>query len=455
MKDEMERRFVADLMAEHARALAKFPGPNVNLAALTEEAGELSDTLCSYLLALQGNQGRLARAMLHRRPNDGNDSTWADVRKEAIQVAVMAMRVALEGDPSIATPVADEASAGSQFCPQMYFLNFPTGSWRASPNGNAWDLERQTMLAVSEGHSAQWSPVLDGVGVLQIMAAVMNIRLPAERMKDRATAFKIVDEAEDLQHQIDAAASLRKDNAYRQRLQDERDQAGGTPPAPASSSPQPLPGFTPPFAPAAAPGGPVIVATTFAPVLPPVPPAATPAPADFDPDAHAINNAISCLEALMQHYEIPSGGEQTGNIGHIADAASWLRQLRDKPEMTVRPVSGTCKITPRTGSENWDVHQWNGKRWTQIAGDMSAAFARGVYERRMKEAGLESPGEIDMATGTPAANPDLRKGVIKQLRNVIHANRKNAQIIIDQTDEGVQPNLDKIRQCAKAILENA
>lgn len=103
------RRLVADIMQEHARTVAKFPGPNVNMTALTEEVGELADALTGYLVGLTAAQGRLARVLLHFRPDDGGDSTWADVRKEAVQVAVMALRVALEGDSTLAQPDGADA----------------------------------------------------------------------------------------------------------------------------------------------------------------------------------------------------------------------------------------------------------------------------------------------------------------------------------------------------------
>lgn len=55
--------------------MARFPQPNACMCALTEEVGEL------------------AKALM--------DEPSANVRAEAIQVAAMAVRVALEGDPTI------------------------------------------------------------------------------------------------------------------------------------------------------------------------------------------------------------------------------------------------------------------------------------------------------------------------------------------------------------------
>lgn len=71
-----EARLTAELIGEIqdelARARAKFPGKNVTFAALVEEVGEL------------------AKATFEE-PRE-------NVRKEAVQVAVMAMRMVLDGD---------------------------------------------------------------------------------------------------------------------------------------------------------------------------------------------------------------------------------------------------------------------------------------------------------------------------------------------------------------------
>lgn len=60
-------------MSEVDLARDKFPAPNQNFVALIEEVGELG------------------KAIL--------EEPMENVRKEAVQVAVMAMRVAVEGDP--------------------------------------------------------------------------------------------------------------------------------------------------------------------------------------------------------------------------------------------------------------------------------------------------------------------------------------------------------------------
>lgn len=66
--------FLDDVDLESIEAERKFPYPNPNLAALMEEVGEL------------------AQAMLQGKTQD-------EIYREAVQVATMAMRCALEGDP--------------------------------------------------------------------------------------------------------------------------------------------------------------------------------------------------------------------------------------------------------------------------------------------------------------------------------------------------------------------
>lgn len=67
--------FINMVLDEALRARTKFPNPSGLLAALTEEVGEL------------------ARALMDQ--GDG------EVYNEAVQVAAVALRLALEGDPSL------------------------------------------------------------------------------------------------------------------------------------------------------------------------------------------------------------------------------------------------------------------------------------------------------------------------------------------------------------------
>ena len=72
------------------KARDRFPAPNPTIAALTEEVGEL------------------AQAALHMREGKHND--WWKIYDEAVDVAVMALRMATEGDGTIgAVPTAENA----------------------------------------------------------------------------------------------------------------------------------------------------------------------------------------------------------------------------------------------------------------------------------------------------------------------------------------------------------
>lgn len=89
-------QFIAAVAAELVRARQKFPAPNNNLAALTEEVGDLAKAMLEMAYA-KTDDWRLKWAM--------------EVDKEAVQVAAMALRCATEGDPSLAANGAAQASA--------------------------------------------------------------------------------------------------------------------------------------------------------------------------------------------------------------------------------------------------------------------------------------------------------------------------------------------------------
>ena len=71
--------FLDDVRAELIAAQTKFPDSVLSLAALMEEVGELAQAM------LKVHAGKWPKER---------------IREEAVQVAVMAMRVALEGDRS-------------------------------------------------------------------------------------------------------------------------------------------------------------------------------------------------------------------------------------------------------------------------------------------------------------------------------------------------------------------
>lgn len=73
--------FLQDVMKELTRARAKFPGNTLQMMALSEEVGELAQALIDHRMGKQ---------------------TARDVYAEAVQVAAMAVRVAVDGDNSTA-----------------------------------------------------------------------------------------------------------------------------------------------------------------------------------------------------------------------------------------------------------------------------------------------------------------------------------------------------------------
>ena len=73
--------FMQKVNDQYSIASEKFPAPNPNCAALADE-------VCELVLAL-----------LHIREGKSND--WNRVFEEAVQVATMAARCAIEGDATI------------------------------------------------------------------------------------------------------------------------------------------------------------------------------------------------------------------------------------------------------------------------------------------------------------------------------------------------------------------
>lgn len=73
--DDLLAWFLKEVYAEYYRAKSLFPSPNGSVCAMGEEYGEV------------------CKAML--------DESKQRVREEAVQLAAMAARVALEGDPTL------------------------------------------------------------------------------------------------------------------------------------------------------------------------------------------------------------------------------------------------------------------------------------------------------------------------------------------------------------------
>lgn len=81
-----EFTFLFEVVLEVKAAREKFPSPNFNTLALIEEVGELIQAI------LNGEHKGI-------------------IRKEAIQVAAMATRIALENDPAIDPYITGKANA--------------------------------------------------------------------------------------------------------------------------------------------------------------------------------------------------------------------------------------------------------------------------------------------------------------------------------------------------------
>lgn len=94
-----------DIQFELHQARCKFPDNRHVMNALTEEVGEL------------------AQALLHINYEHGKKKTHRDVYQEAIQVAVMAIRIATEGDSTLP---AYEPVKGSQLFNLMKYKNLIT-----------------------------------------------------------------------------------------------------------------------------------------------------------------------------------------------------------------------------------------------------------------------------------------------------------------------------------------
>lgn len=87
--------FSADMISEIGKARAKFPGDRLTMMALVEEVGEL------------------AKAML--------DEPAQRVYREAVQVAAMAARLAIEGDSSVSEVRIERGLNlwGLALCPEL------------------------------------------------------------------------------------------------------------------------------------------------------------------------------------------------------------------------------------------------------------------------------------------------------------------------------------------------
>lgn len=127
-REDAADAFLAEVAAELKRARAKFPGDRIMTIALAEEFGEL----CKAVL----------------------DESAENVRKEAVQTAVMACRVAIDGDGSVrdwrAQKGLDQIGDDTRVAPEV----------KAEPVGTVRDLLREGLDLAINGDADQdatWS----------------------------------------------------------------------------------------------------------------------------------------------------------------------------------------------------------------------------------------------------------------------------------------------------------
>lgn len=117
-----DEEFVKAVEAEILRARTKFPDSTCSLAALMEEVGELANALLEEQFAIKRhmevlpllgniNESGGAAYQVHR---DIAHQFRERVFMEAVQVAVMAQRVAIDGDRSLALIQSTPATFPSQ-----------------------------------------------------------------------------------------------------------------------------------------------------------------------------------------------------------------------------------------------------------------------------------------------------------------------------------------------------
>lgn len=97
------KQFLDEVIGEAMAAYVKFPSSDMVLAALMEEVGELAqavmerersvDALRVFTPGIESVRRNDAIALVQEKWSRDN------IRREAVQVAAMAMRIAVEGDP--------------------------------------------------------------------------------------------------------------------------------------------------------------------------------------------------------------------------------------------------------------------------------------------------------------------------------------------------------------------
>lgn len=136
-----EHRTVIEISKEVVRARTKFPGNRFMLAALTEEVGEL------------------AQALLQKKDA-------ADIRREAIQVAAVAIRIIEEGDASFADMT--DAEANGERCPWSNRIGYDC-ELAAGHDGThmATDIDGKSKVGWGNDHAGNYRRPSHRVGTAQ------------------------------------------------------------------------------------------------------------------------------------------------------------------------------------------------------------------------------------------------------------------------------------------------
>lgn len=454
--DTQVRRLVADIMNELDRARKKFPGANCNLAALTEEAGEMIEALIPYCLDLSVHHGRLARALLHHRPTDGGDGKWEDVRKECIQVCVMAMRVALEGDPTLGVVPMDTAPPppGCSTIGREHVM-WKDGAWdRCQVCGyvdtaparhvvflnSATDDDVVTQIPLAPltdtGRQALHDILGSTAAVLDFLDRVQPY-LRESGVNGRTLALQAGNHQRELEmHRLpiiqlrDAPFDETQDGGICTQGHDRRFVGDGTgakrcercgettcPQDPAVQR-YPQDGNT---------------------LSDPVPPfdnltiSNAPEPIDTGPvQVPSLPSGVAVISVAVED-RVWTGTKQPAGTHYRVErsdgnlVADWRLDEFLRAAGVLDPIAvvrittpvGMCRI--EQDSKGWTVEQWDGKHWEPLCGDVAESFARGVYNRRMKE-----------------NFPDT-KGVPAQLQSAFVAARKALLQVRNAADNGGMP----------------
>ncbi len=497
MKDDTaERRLVADIMTELDRARSKFPAKdgNPNLAALTEEAGELGEALAAHLVEMSVHHGRLARALLHHRPTDGGDGTWAQVRKEAVQVAVMAMRVALEGDTTldVRAPAIDEACP---VCWEPVRKTYPNQAEYGCPCGARLRQDGQWLAPVPmvtapavhprvaedtrhsdivrAGKAAQngtsvtvpeLAPVMPHDWTVPpdvrpaVLAAVSGQQLPPEGMVTASAVHPRVISGQSICEHEGHKGKVREDGhtvcevcgLVAGGLDDLTEQADEAVDAIADRHHA---SFTPRHQEALSNAVRETMEASGVTHDWTVPPDVRPAVLaavsgqQLPPDDMVVMTIWNKGEvfSLIRQPDAVMWQVETKDDSFTRDLVDALRIAGVVPEAQVLKLTtpaGMCRVVTGTdGEQDWGVEQFDGKGWEAIAGGVGKVFAYGVFNRRMGEAFPDQRG-----AAIQAGFVKRHRAALRIAREALEGMRDGPGLSADQIRARAEQTLDQMHE---------